>query len=154
MVSSGNYMSESTLTDTTELAGRLRAVLVRTARRLRQHGDTGLSPSLTAALIAIARHGPLTPSELADGERVKRPTATRFVHCLEQAGLVSRDPDPDDGRSYRVAITPTGSGLLASAACRKDAYLARGLRTLEPDELETLERAAALLERLLEEEQG
>jgi DNA-binding MarR family transcriptional regulator len=153
MVSTTNYMVESTLTsDTTELAARLRIVLVRTARRLRQHGDTGLSPSLTAALIAVARHGPLTPSELADAERVKRPTATRFVHCLEQAGLVSRDPDPEDGRSYRVAVTPTGSGLLASAACRKDAYLARGLRTLESDELDTLERAAAILERLLEED--
>ncbi len=145
-------MSEAILTDTTELAGRLRIVLVRTARRLRQHGDTGLSPSLTAALIAVARRGPLTPSELADGERVKRPTATRFVHCLERAGLVSREPDPEDGRSYRVAVTPTGAGLLASAAYRKDAYLARGLRALEPDELETLERAAAILERLLEEE--
>ena len=140
------------LQETTELAARLRSVLVRTARRLRQHGDTGLSPSLTAALAAVARRGPLTPSELADGERVKRPTATRFVHCLERAGLVSRTDDPDDGRSYRVAITPTGSGLLASAACREDAYLARGLRTLDDDELDTLARAAALLERLLDEE--
>jgi DNA-binding MarR family transcriptional regulator len=153
MVSTTNYMVESTLTsDTTELAARLRIVLVRTARRLRQHGDTGLSPSLTAALIAVARHGPLTPSELADGERVKRPTATRFVHCLERAGLVSREADPEDGRSYRVAVTPTGSGLLASAAYRRDAYLARGLRALDPDELDTLERAAAILERLLEED--
>jgi DNA-binding MarR family transcriptional regulator len=138
---------------TAELAARLRVVLVRTSRRLRQEADTGLSPSLTAALAAIARCGPLTPSELADGERVKRPTATRFVACLEQAGLVSRDPDPDDGRSYRVEITPRGAALLASAACRKNAYLARGLESLDADELATLDRAAALLERLLEEEQ-
>jgi DNA-binding MarR family transcriptional regulator len=151
MVSNGNYMVEQ-LQDTTELAARLRVVLVGTARRLRRQGDTGLSPSLTAALVAIARHGPLTPSELADGERVRRPTATRFVHCLERAGLVSREPDPTDGRSYRIAVTPTGSGLLASAAHRKDAYLARGLGTLDADELDTLERAAGLLERLLDEE--
>ncbi|MGI8801802.1 MAG: MarR family winged helix-turn-helix transcriptional regulator [Solirubrobacteraceae bacterium] len=146
-------MTESTLHDTTELAARLRVVLVRTGRRLRQHADTGLSPSLTAALIAIARRGPLTPSELADGERVKRPTATRFIACLEHAGLVTRDPDPDDRRSYRVEVTPRGAALLASSACRKNAYLARGLRSLEPDELATLERAAALLERLIDEEQ-
>ncbi len=138
---------------TAELAARLRVVLVRTSRRLRQQADTGLSPSLTAALVAIARRGPLTPSELADVERVKRPTATRFISCLERAGLVTRDPDPDDGRSYRVGITPRGAGLLAAAAGRKNAYLARGLETLDADELATLDRAAALLERLLDEEQ-
>ncbi|HEU0318711.1 MAG TPA: MarR family transcriptional regulator [Solirubrobacteraceae bacterium] len=138
---------------TAELAARLRVVVVRTSRRLRQEADTGLSPSLTAALVAIARRGPLTPSELADAERVKRPTATRFVSCLERSGLVTRDPDPDDGRSYRVGITPAGAGLLAAAAGRKNAYLARGLESLDADELATLDRAAALLERLLDEEQ-
>jgi DNA-binding MarR family transcriptional regulator len=137
--------------DTAELAARLRVALVRTARRLRQQADTGLSPSLTAALIAIARRGPLTPSELADVEGVRRPTATRFVACLEQAGLVGRDPDPDDGRSYHVRITPRGSELLAAAAGRRNAYLARGLERLDADELATLDRAAALLERLLED---
>jgi DNA-binding MarR family transcriptional regulator len=146
-------MLELASTDTTELAARLRVVVVRTARRLRQQADTGLSPSLTGALIAISRRGPLTPSELADAERVKRPTATRFISCLEHAGLVSRDPDPDDGRSYRVGITPRGAGLLAAAAGRRTAYLARGLESLDPEELATLDRAAALLERLLEEEQ-
>jgi DNA-binding MarR family transcriptional regulator len=138
---------------TAELAARLRVVLVRTSRRLRQQADTGLSPSLTAALVAIARRGPLTPSELADLERVKRPTATRFISCLDRAGLVSRDPDPEDGRSYRVAVTPPGARLLAAATGRKNAYLARGLESLDADELATLDRAAALLERLLEEEQ-
>ena len=128
---------------------------MRTTRRLREQAETGLSPSLTGALMAIARHGPLTPSELADGERVKRPTATRFIACLEQAGLVSREADPIDGRSYRVRRDPaTAGGLLASAACRKNAYLAGGLGGLDADELATLDRAAALLERLLDEEGG
>ncbi|MEA2355235.1 MAG: hypothetical protein QOD61_1364 [Solirubrobacteraceae bacterium] len=138
--------------DPVELAARLRVVLLRTSRRLRHRGDTGLSPSLTNALIAVARRGPLTPSELADGEQVKRPTATRLIACLEQAGLVSRDPDPDDGRSYRVGVTPRGASLLASVAGCNDAYLARGLGGFEPEELATLARAADLLERLLEED--
>ena len=145
-------MSELAEETTIELAARLRVALVRTARRLRQHADTGLSPSLTAALILVARRGPLTPSELADAEGVKRPTATRFIACLEQADLVARDPDPDDGRSYRVRITPRGAGLLAATANRKNAYLARGLQNLDADELATLDRAAGLLERLLEAE--
>ena len=63
-------------------------VIVRTARRLRQEAGGELSPTLTAALATIERNGPLTPSELAARERIQRPTATRVVARLEEAGLV------------------------------------------------------------------
>jgi DNA-binding MarR family transcriptional regulator len=145
-------MSVPATASATELAARLRVALTRTSRRLRQHADTGLSPSLTSALVAIKHHGPLTPSELADIERVRRPTATRFIACLEEQRLVTRAADVEDRRSYRVTISARGDALVVAAAKRKNAYLARGLSGLEPDELATLERAAELLERLLEEE--
>src|ERR671924_1946745 len=89
-----------------ELAARLRLVITRTARRLRQEAGTELSPSQTAALATIERHGPLTPSELAELERVQRPTATRIVARLESEGLVERAADPGDGRSFIVSATP------------------------------------------------
>ena len=60
-----------------DLAGQLRLTIVRTARRLRQEAGTDLSPSLTAALSTVERHGPMTPSELAARERIQRPTAPR-----------------------------------------------------------------------------
>lgn len=125
--------------------------IVRMARRLRQEADTGgeASPTLAAALSTIERHGPLTPSALADCERIQRPTATRVVARLEEQGLVTRTPDPSDGRVSHVAITPAGRTLLARIRSRKNEYLARRLRELEPDELETLARAAAIVERLL-----
>jgi DNA-binding MarR family transcriptional regulator len=133
-----------------ELASRLRIALARTARRLRQEAGTGLSPSLTAALATVARHGPLTPSELADAERVRRPTVTRMLGHLEDDGLISRTPDPADGRSTLVAITPAGAELLAAARTRKDAFLSERLDGLSPADRETLARAAAILEGLLE----
>ena len=96
--------------------------IVRTARRLRQEAAaeaTGLTPTSTAALATIERHGPLTPSELAEIERVKRPTVTRTLGCLEREGLVERTPDPADGRSALVASTPpAASGCGACAAAR------------------------------------
>ena len=92
-----------------ELAARLRFALARSARRLRQEAGTGLSPSLTAALATVERSGPLTPSELADAERVRRPTVTRMLGHLEDDGLISRTPDPADGRSTLVAVTPAGA---------------------------------------------
>jgi DNA-binding MarR family transcriptional regulator len=142
----------------TDTAARLRLAIVRTARRMRQEAlgaERGeLSPTLTAALATVEHHGPLTPSELAERERVKRPTATRTVARLEAGGLVARTPDPGDGRAYLVSTTPPGRALLKRIRGRKNAYLARRLRGLEPDEVETLERAADILERMLEANEG
>jgi DNA-binding MarR family transcriptional regulator len=137
---------------TTDLARGLGIALLRFGRSLRHRSGVELSPSLVSALVAVRRHGPLTPSELAEHERVKRPTATRFVACLEHAGLVSRTADPDDGRSYRVAITEPGLELLVSARRQQDAFLAQRLGLLDADELATLGRATEILEWLVAEE--
>ena len=126
--------------------------MARTARRLRQEAGGGLSPTLTAALASIENHGPLTPSELADRERIKRPTATRLIGTLEEQGLVVRASDPTDLRSSLISITPEGRELMRTLRTRKDAYLAQRLAKLTADERETLARAADLLERLLEED--
>jgi DNA-binding MarR family transcriptional regulator len=134
------------------LASRLRLAVARTARRLRQEAGGGLSPTLTAALASIENHGPLTPSELADRERVKRPTATRLIGNLEENGYVTRTSDPSDRRSSLIAVTPEGRELLRTLRTRKDAYLAQRLRKLSAEDRETLDRAANLLERLLEED--
>lgn len=136
-----------------DLATRLRLAVVRTHRRLRREAGAELSPTLAAALGTIARHGPLTPSELAEREGVQRPTVTRLLARLEAPGYVTRTPDPGDGRSSLVALTPAGRALMEAAGTRKDAYLARRLRTLTPEERATLRRAADLLERMLDEPQ-
>jgi DNA-binding MarR family transcriptional regulator len=133
-----------------DLAVRLRLAVARTARRLRQEAGEGLSPSQAAALATIDRHGPLTPSELADRERIRRPTATRLIAALEEAALVARTRDPEDGRSFLVALSPGGRELLARVRTRKDAYLSRRLRELSAEDRATLDRAAAILERVLE----
>jgi DNA-binding MarR family transcriptional regulator len=134
-----------------DLATSLRLAVTRTARRLRQEAGEELSPSLSAALASIDRHGPLTPSELAARERVQRPTATRMLARLEEGGLVARTADLNDRRSCLVAVTPAGRDLLAALRDRKDAYLARRLRELDADERAALARAAEVLERLLDE---
>ena len=135
-----------------EAAARLRLAITRTARRLRQEAGGGLSPTQTAALATIDRHGPLTPSEVAAHERIQRPTATRIVARLEQDGLIERTADPQDRRSSLVAVTSSGRDLLARLRGRKNAYLARRLRKLGVDDVAVLERAADLLEQMLASE--
>jgi DNA-binding MarR family transcriptional regulator len=141
-------------TSLTDSAARLRLAIVRTARRLRQEaaGAAGqLTPTAASALASVARHGPLTPSELAEFERVKRPTATRTLRVLTEAGLVDRAPDPADGRSALVSVTPAGRERLRRLRGRKNAYLARRMRDLPRRDVETLERAAEILEGILED---
>jgi DNA-binding MarR family transcriptional regulator len=133
-----------------DLATRLRLAVTRTARRLRQEGTVGFSPSQGAMLATIEHHGPLTPSELAQRERVQRPTVTRMLARLEEDGIVQRAADPADGRSFLVSLTPAGRQLLHEVRSRKDAYLAQRLSELDYEERAALARAADLLEHLLE----
>jgi DNA-binding MarR family transcriptional regulator len=143
---------DTTLTDA---AAKLRMAIVRTARRLRQEAAveaTGLTPTSTAALASIGRHGPLTPSELARIERVKRPTMTRTLGCLEREGMIERTADPDDGRSSLVSLNAAGRERLRALRGRKNAYLACRMRDLSAAEVETLERAAEILDRMREGE--
>jgi DNA-binding MarR family transcriptional regulator len=143
--------------ETAEIAARLRLAIVRTSRRLRQQAQSAegaleLSPTLSSALATVDVHGPLTPSELAERERVKRPTATRTVARLEALGLIARTADPSDGRACLVATTTAGRTLMKRLRTRKNAYLSSRISKLEPSEVDTLERAAEILERLLEDE--
>lgn len=136
----------------TELAPRLRLAIVRTARRMRQEAGTDLGPSQTAALATIEAHGPLTPSEVARREGIRRPSATRVVAHLEQAGLVERTRDPEDGRCSILTASSEGRALLKKMRARKNAYLAHQLADLPAEDVAALERAADVLEKILDEE--
>jgi DNA-binding MarR family transcriptional regulator len=141
----------TTVPDHTEVASRLRLAVTRTARRLRQEAGSDLSPSQASALATIDRRGPLTPSELAECERVKRPTATRVGARLLEAGLIERSGDPADGRVTLLSTTPEGRALMRRLRGRKNAFLARRFRDLPPEDLAALERAAGVLETMLED---
>ena len=136
------------------LPSRLRMVVTRLARRLRQQTGAAASPTQLAALATIERDGPLTLGALAAIERVRPPTITAAVGRLEERGLVRRRIDARDRRVARVEITPQGRRLLAQSRSRKTAYLERQLAALTADERDTLERAAEILERLLEKERS
>ena len=138
-------MSEPNLPD------RLRLVVTRLARRLRQQSDAAISPTQAAALATIERRGPLTLGELAETERVQPPTITAAVDRLETQGLVARRRDPDDRRVARVEVTRAGRKLLEQTRARTSAYLERRIDDLSARDRATLERAADILERVLEE---
>jgi DNA-binding MarR family transcriptional regulator len=93
----------------------------------------------------------MTLSQLAEAERVQPPTITRIVDSLERKGLAARVPSEQDRRVAYVEVTDSGRTLVDTIRRRRDAYLARRLRTFSLEERELLERAAGLLERLIED---
>jgi DNA-binding MarR family transcriptional regulator len=73
------------------------------------------------------------------------------VSELEAAGLVERQPDPDDRRRQIVSLTPTGRQALREDRRRRVGWLAEAIADdLTPEERDVLGRAVPLLERLAE----
>lgn len=136
--------------DAVEVASRLRPVLVRLGRELRQElhalGVTGAQVTLLAAI----RKAPgIGVRELALRERVSTPGTSKTVARLESAGLVTRTAGADR-RRVGLAVTDAGDRVLRSVKSRRTAWLAARLRGLGDDELEAVDRAIEPLARLLE----
>ncbi len=139
--------------DVAGLASTLRLSVTRLSRKLRREGaGAEISPTLVSALATVDRHGSMTVGELATHEQLQKPTVTRIVADLLENDLIARTPDPLDGRISWLQTTAEGRRLLHRIRRRRDDYLAARLKRLSPHELEALERAAGLLERLTEVE--
>jgi DNA-binding MarR family transcriptional regulator len=130
---------------------RLRMVLLRLARRLRQQVHTGITPSQLSALSAIENHGPLTLGELATLENVQPPSISRIVGALEGEGYVDRAPDAKDRRVALVRVTTKGRRELSQIRSERDAWLRDQLRQLGVHERDCLSSAIPILESLLVE---
>src|SRR4051794_7108178 len=131
------------------LAGALRDAVGRLTRRLRaERAATDLSLGQLAALRTLDLHGSMTPGELAEHEKVQPPSMTRILGRLEELGYLSRTPDPVDKRQVVVTASAQGRAMLAEDRRRKDAWIARRLRSLDADELAVLAAAVPVLEKL------
>ncbi|MGH2734887.1 MAG: MarR family winged helix-turn-helix transcriptional regulator [Actinomycetota bacterium] len=134
-----------------ELTSRLRLAIMRLARRLRQQSEADITPSMLSALSNIEYRQPVTLGALAEAERVTPPTMTKIVARLERAGLIMRSPDPDDKRVGLLTLSSDGVRFIARNRSAKNAYLAKKLRQLSPEEVARLEAAVEVIEKILED---
>ena len=130
-----------------ELAAELRISLGRIVRRLRS--EHGFLMGQGAVLGALDREGPQSTSDLAAAAKMRPQSMAQTVKELEQAGFVSRRPDPGDGRRMFIELTELGLRRLQEDRRRRDDWLARVLDSeLTPEERAILAAAAPLLRRL------
>ncbi len=137
--------------DPTELANRLRPVLLKLNRELRREiHSLGVTGGQVGLLVQIKARPGIGMRELAAVERMSVPGMSKFIHKLEEAGLVQRAPVEGDQRRVGLSLTPAGHKVLRSVKSKRTAWLAARLRGLEPEELEAIEAAIEPLAHLLE----
>ena len=137
------------MTDSVEVASRLRLSVTRLARILRHQDTGGLLPTLSAVLATVDREGPLTLGDLAQREHVAPPSITKAVEKLEGMGFVARQRDDSDRRVWWVKVTPAGRRHVVQNRSRRTAWLATRLHELAPGDRARLAEAVDVLERLI-----
>jgi DNA-binding MarR family transcriptional regulator len=113
---------------------------------------TDLPPEDYPLYVQVGRAGPLTPTELARELGMPLSTLLFRIRRLEQRRHVERVPNPDDGRSYLLRLTPTGERLLAWA---RPLFRARALAVearLGNDRVASLRNALTELGNAIERE--
>jgi len=121
----------------------LSAAVIRSVTHPRKISLTSVS-----TLSALDRLGPQRITELAALQGVAQPSMTAVVTALEQAGYVSRTPDPTDRRASLIWLTVTGLEFLAERRRAGAAQITALARRLPPEDAAALAAAVPALVRL------
>lgn len=134
-----------------DVAGALHASVRLLVQRLRQTPAVGgdLTSPETSAMARLDRTGPTTAAELARLERISPQSIGATVAALEERGLVSRAPDPADGRRSILSLSAEGRALLERRRSARSELLSEALESaFTRAEIKQLQVAAPLIERL------
>ncbi|MDQ1288403.1 MAG: hypothetical protein QG622_1968 [Actinomycetota bacterium] len=137
------------------IKGELSHELSRHARLLhlaktRMHIETptGLDAATFGLLMSLVKNGPVRQGELAGNCLLDPSTVSRYVGQLVRAGLVTRRPDPADGRAVQLVLTDEGRGVGARVQARREELIAQLLAGWSLDDAHTFVR---LMRRLNDE---
>jgi DNA-binding MarR family transcriptional regulator len=135
------------------LASEIRTVGGKLKRRLREHGGRDdLTLSQVSVLLRLEKHGSATVSSLARTEGMRPQSMSAVVTPLQEAGLVSGAPDPNDGRQTLMSLTPKClKRIQEGRAARQDWLTATISQKLSAHEQEKLQAALELLTRIVED---
>ncbi|HWI34269.1 MAG TPA: MarR family transcriptional regulator [Lapillicoccus sp.] len=128
----------------------LRLACMRISRRIRFESSHDVAPHQFSVLCRL-EEAPRTPGELAEIERVAKPSMTRTVGALVDRGLVLRQDDPLDGRSVILSLSEEGRRAVRAIRRRRDAWMASRVARLTPEEQDVLARATEILAKVAAE---
>ena len=129
------------------VSNAIHSAAIHLLRKVRKEDDqTGVTPGRLSALSVLVFGGAMRMTDLARAEHVKPPTMTRIVAALEAAKLATRRSNRSDARSAVIQATSRGTRLMHQGRRRRVLRLSRVLKTLSPDDLAILARAAEIIE--------
>lgn len=133
------------------LGSELLTVVARLNRLATQRIRLPLPWAQARLLSTVDDQGEARISDLAALDHCSQPTMTTQVRRLEDAGLVTRTPDPADARAVRIRITPTGRSALARVRADRAAVIDPRIARLSADDRATLAAAIGALHRLIDD---
>jgi DNA-binding MarR family transcriptional regulator len=123
--------------------------------RLRESHELPLAFFEPLSLISRTREGSMRVGDLARALRITVGGTSKLVDRIEAAGLIAREPDPDDRRASRVALTTAGKRKLTAAGKSYEAAVATLLDgVLSLDEQRRMRDYAARLLTALDQGEG
>lgn len=124
-----------------------------TSHRIGRHLDSVLVASgvdqAEAHVLAALAGGPMSVAALVEAVAVKRSTLTNILDRLERRGLVRREINPRDRRSFVVRPTRGGERAARKIAAAFSAVDAKLARTTTAEERQGFEAVIARLEEIL-----
>lgn len=101
------------------LIRRIRRVIHERARAV--HPD--MQPTSYLLLAWLAEEGPVRASAIAESFGIDKGAISRQIQHLVDLGLVTRSPDPDDGRATLVAASDDAARRMADVADHRRKWL-------------------------------
>lgn len=111
-------------------------VFARRARTLAHRMHPELSLGSFTLLGHLAESGGCRATDLAAHYALDKSTVSRQVAALEQAGLIERQPDPEDHRVQMLRLTAEGHGILAQVTQSRRAAVRERLADWPEEDLE------------------
>ncbi|MFD0398599.1 MarR family winged helix-turn-helix transcriptional regulator [Kitasatospora sp. NPDC059811] len=134
--------------ETLELAAELRAAIGDLVRSLRPGDELPQNQAGVLGLL-VRDERACTVAELAEHQRVRHQSMARTVALLTEAGLVTQQPHPTDGRKLLVTATGAGRAALLEQRARREERIATAIEArLTPEERLALRAGVDLLRRL------
>ena len=109
--------------------------------------DVDVTMPQARCLLLVALQPAMPISALASQLRIGLPAASGLVERLVEAGYVERNPDPHDRRHQLVTLSHAGEALVERFHELPTEKLSLLLAGLSPDELRSLRRGVAAIER-------
>jgi MarR family transcriptional regulator, negative regulator of the multidrug operon emrRAB len=106
----------------------------------------------------FARGGTAFPGELCPALAQSPANLTRISDLMEERGLITRTPDPEDRRKLAISITPAGEALAKQLAPQLTRYMTRLYSDFSDNDrarfMEYLKRLVGALDALAVEDAG